>query len=85
MTTKKSGAAKSAGGTEKTQKQLNELYTAHQVHTLAHLLYQQIAARRSGGQPWTNGIAQPMDGCPGTPGWMGSAQGAPRPLMYWYP
>jgi len=89
--TKKSAATEPAGGTgtDMTQEKLNELYTAHQVHTLAQLIYQQIVARKSGGQPWTPspgaGMSSPMNGQSSPSGWTGSAQGAPQPLMYWYP
>jgi len=88
--TKKSGTTAQAGGTgaDLTQDKLNELYTAHQVHTLAQLIYQQIAARRGGGQPWTpnagTGAPPTMNGQPFTNGWPGNVQGAPQPLMYWY-
>ena len=89
--TKKNAATEPGGGTgtDMTQEKLNELYTAHQVHTLAQLIYQQIVARRSGGQPWTpsrgGGMSSPMNGQSSPSGWTGSAHGAPPPLMYWYP
>ncbi len=76
-------------GTDMTQEKLNELYTAHQVHTLAQLIYQQVAARRGGGNPWAQtqgtGMASPMSGQPNASGWTANAQGAPQPLIYWYP
>jgi hypothetical protein len=89
--TKKSGSAapKVESGADVTQEKLNELYTAHQVHTLAQMIYQQIAARRSGGPAWGPnpgaGIPSPMNGRPFAGGSPGNAQGLPHPLMYWYP
>ena len=90
MTNKKTGTTTQTGKTEAdpTQSKLNELYTAHQVHTLAHLIYQQIATRRIGSHPWTanggTGRSSAMNSQPFTGGWTGSAQGTPQPLMYWY-
>ena len=108
--TKKSATTAPQGGTgtgpgtgpDMTQEKLNELYTAHQVHTLAQLIYQQVAARRGGGNPWAqspgagmpfpmSGQQAPMSGQPfqagqsNPGGWTANAQGAPQPLIYWYP
>jgi len=88
--TKKSENTSQAGeaGTDPTQAKLNELYIAHQVHTLAQLIYQQIAARRSSGPNWspnaTAGMPSPTNGQPFTNGWTANVQGAPQPLFYWY-
>lgn len=90
MTKKSENApATGASGADAAQSKINELYTAHQVHTLAQLLYRQIVARRSAGPAWTpgNGVGtpSPMNGRPFTSGWTGSHPGMPQPLMYWYP
>ena len=90
MTKKSENTTQTGGaGTDPTQAKLNELYTAHQVHTLAQLIYQQLAARRSGGTSWspatTTGMASPMNGQSFTNGWTGNpVQGAPQPRFYWY-
>jgi len=90
--TKKSATTAPQGGTgtgpgtgpDMTQEKLNELYTAHQVHTLAQLIYQQVAARRGGQQAPMSG--QPFQAGQSNPGgWTANAQGAPQPLIYWYP
>ena len=88
--TKKSGNTTQTGGTgaDQTQDKLNELYTAHQVHTLAQWIFQQIAARRSGGGTWApntgTGMPSPMNGQPFTSGSTGNAQGVLQPMLYWY-
>lgn len=77
------------------QENLNTLYTAHQVHTLAQMLFQQLAAWQVRG-PWSSpagavfaqplampGMAWPAPGPAYHP--QGFVQGAPQALVYWYP
>jgi len=99
MTTKKSETTTGESDAANAQKKMNELYTAHQVHTLAHLIFQQITAGWSAAQPWAAQAGPtattPMPGHPQATSWptgAGMAQhgaaspnGAPQPLMYWYP
>ena len=51
--TKKTETATGRGDAESAQSKMNELYTAHQVHTLAHLFFQHVAAGWRGARPWT--------------------------------
>ncbi len=79
----------------------NTLYTAHKVHTLAQIVFQQLAGNWTNRTPWNGlngfGVPQPYPVVPGQgvsqaasprPDAWGSAmaQGAPPPpLFYWYP
>jgi hypothetical protein len=89
MTNKKRGTTQEKGGADATQDKLNELYTAHQVHTLAQLLFRQLAARANSVGPWTPSAgANPQRQASGGPipqTWAGARQGGPQPLIYWYP
>lgn len=81
-----------------THEHLNVLYTAHQVHTLAQIVLQQITGSRSSAAPWamSAGVACAYAG-PGngmasqasSPMGMGPGQGVnpamPPALYYWYP
>ena len=71
------------------QDNMNELYAAHQVHTLAQIVFRHFAGWQ-GGMPWT----QPAFGAPtgagfGTPvamqGGPATFPAAPPALFYWYP
>jgi hypothetical protein len=78
VTTKAAGSPAAATATAG---ELDPIYTAHQVHTLAHLTFQQLAASR-----WMPGASASY----GTwPAQLGMMQGcAPHPsqvLLYWYP
>ena len=81
MTTKKNESTTSGGDAASAQSKLNELYTAHQVHTLAQLIFQQIASGWSGPPnlaSWTPGAGVGQHRTPGV-------TNASQPLMYWYP
>lgn len=90
--TKKTDSATGRADTSAAQSKTNEVYTAHQVHTLAHLIFRQIAAGW-GARPWTSpgaaAVTSPMPGHAHAPGWPagGTApqSGAPQPMVYWYP
>lgn len=90
--TKKTETATGKADATDAQTKMNELYTAHQVHTLAHLIFQQIAAGWSV-CPWTSpaagAVRSSMPGLTNVPGWPGaglnSQNGAPQPMVYWYP
>ncbi|MCP3982347.1 MAG: hypothetical protein GY716_23845 [bacterium] len=64
---------------------LNSLYTAHQVHTLAQLLYRELAMRtQAAGWNPQQPFGAPMETSDGTQ----DSQGAVvqrRTAMYWYP
>ena len=96
--TKKTETATGPGAAESAQSKLNELYTAHQVHTLVQMLFQQLASSWSGVRPWIPPTGDGMT--PGGPGrpyaspWHGAMPpgqgpgfplGVSRPLTYWYP
>lgn len=99
MTTRKNETTKGSVATDATspQDRMNEVYTAHQVHTLAHLVYQQLTAGSPPMQPpWAPGaesfVPQQFAGAngqgPGS-GWpsagVAASPCAPQPLIYWYP
>ena len=78
------------------QDSMNMLYVAHQVHTLANVLFHRIAM--AGQDAWSRGVGvrQPQQpaafGFGATPwnaGPQQTAAGAPngvsQPLLYWYP
>jgi hypothetical protein len=80
------------------QENLNVLYTAHQVHTMAQFVYRHLSGAWRNQVPWaphtTAGFAPQINAAvPGTgfalPGTMAGAvpsfQAAPPALFYWYP
>lgn len=96
--TRKKAESPRASDVSNAQAQLGQLYTAHQVHTLAQLLLQRLAA---GGYPNRQVMpfvgtpaAMPLVGSACNPAWappgptahgMGFVQGPPPALVYWYP
>lgn len=96
MTKKTQQATGAPGDAASAQRQMNELYTAHQVHTLAQLLLQQITANRPDPSTWAMSTGTPTAGGPGirpdgvgAPGYFVQTGGAfpvaPQPILYWYP
>ena len=95
--TKKSSNAGVSGETASTQDDMNILYTAHQVHTLAQLVFQHLTAGRLP-RMGTSPFAPPPSAVFTPPqamqqGW-GSGCAVPGPpsggphanaLFYWYP
>jgi hypothetical protein len=91
--TKQQPAATAHAGTRQAQDSMNRLYVAHQVHTLANVLFHHIAM--SGQDAWGCGGMRPVQ----PPGFGYSAPwsatsgpaagaahpGATQPLLYWYP
>jgi hypothetical protein len=82
-----------SGGTANAQDPLQTLYMAHQVHTLAQLVYQQVAAGQQPPMgPWAPPAGPVFTAPQVTPGWGGAYQvpgTVPGPhspnLLYWYP
>jgi hypothetical protein len=91
MTTKKSTSTKARGessASASAQHDLDRLYVAHQVHTMAHLLLQQIVA----GRHWMAAGPTPVAGSFATGPTMPQhghgmvvPTAAPAPFFYWYP
>jgi len=82
MTNRKHSATGNAGEATSSQEQVNALYTAHQVHTLANLIYRRMTtgfgsspaqSQPAGQQPWSPGDA--TYGAAGQSPWFGA--GAP--------
>jgi hypothetical protein len=99
MTTNKNESTTRGGDAASAQSKMNELYTAHQVHTLAHLMFQQIASGWNGAPSWVTSVgahaAAPVAGAPNLASWPSAAAvgqhhppgvtTVPQPFMYWYP
>jgi hypothetical protein len=59
----------------------HDIYTAHQVHTLVHLTFQQLATSRM-----LSAASPPFGGWAGQPPMMqGCAPHPSQVLLYWYP
>jgi hypothetical protein len=96
MTTKKSASKSATGDGARAQDPYKDVYTAHQVHTIANLTFQRMAGGWRPPGPW---MVPPLDAaatagagivgwppgaaaCPTAPG---VAAGTARPVFYWYP
>lgn len=79
MTKKTTSGAASPDGMNPTRETLNEIYTAHQVHTLAQLTFQRMAAGR---QFPATGYATPWSAPAGARAF---APGNNPAFLYWYP
>jgi hypothetical protein len=84
----KRSASKAPAADQQAPDTLNEIYMAHQVHTLAQILLQQLSQGWSAGNAGAVGAPQgsigwnPVGGIPaGQQGW----QCAPPPIVHWYP
>jgi hypothetical protein len=95
-TTKHQPAATAPAGTRHAQDSMNRLYVAHQVHTLANMLFHHIALAgqdswscgtgvRASQQPApTFGYGGPWNTAPWQPA-SAPLPGVSQPLLYWYP
>ena len=83
---KKTSNTGAGGDPAGAQDNLNALYTAHQVHTLAQIVFQQLAGSWSNRVPCT-APAFGMGGMAPNPFFYGQAfqPAAPPALFYWYP
>ena len=82
--------------TANAQENLNQLYTAHQVHTLAQLIFQRLAGEWQTQTGWMPAMGAPM-APPMSPSMSppigganpvlgsGYLQGGAQPVLYWYP
>lgn len=93
MSANRKAPTTTAGGDHgtNTQEHMNVLYAAHQVHTLAQIVLQQITGNRSGQAPWTMPAGVPGGPYPGAGNGMSphapgtSYPAMPPALFYWYP
>lgn len=87
MSNRKNTASGVTGDSATTQDNMNLLYTAHQVHTLAQLVYRQMAGGWQGQAPWAAPAARagfPAAG-PMIAGSAATLPSGPPALFYWYP
>jgi hypothetical protein len=59
------------------QDPMHALYAAHQVHTLAHMVFRHLSAGTPAGPQWTAPMGAPNPPAP--------APATPAPCFYWYP
>jgi hypothetical protein len=86
---------KTDGTNQEARQRMHELYMAHQAHTLAQMMFRQLASSWTVGQPWISPggdvFAPPPPqspspaGCAPGFGTASFAPGAGSPLVYWYP
>ena len=100
MSKKTSNTATTGDPIQTPENNISTLYTAHQVHTLAQILFRQIAVGWQSGAYWFSpagaGLPQSREipayamggpapnSAPQAPG-TGMLQGTPPALFYWYP
>lgn len=81
MTNRRNSTTGAANDTGATQDNMNQLYAAHQVHTLAQIVYRHLAGGWQGQAGWTpQGNALPQgSGWQGQPAWTPQGSSFPQP------
>jgi hypothetical protein len=88
-TSKRQRPATQQAGTRQAQDDMNRLYVAHQVHTLANVLFHHVSM--AGQDAWSAtrpttaqgfGMPTPWNATPWPPA---ATRSVSQPLLYWYP